>query len=326
MIVRDWSTLSAAEIAPVYAAERTRWLQNLQWDSSAAWQEVEHARVTWGLPGFVAADHMGCLHGAAFYLPEDDRIDIGGISSSHVLATDVLLDAVIRVAESSGVQTVRILALDAAVALSSGLRVRGFEVEPHLYLSRSLSAPPPAPPRAGLLWKRAAERTLAGHPVLTSVETWHADDVEAAASLLARAYDRQTGRLFAPRHEAGEWQRYVRNLVTHVGCGTVNPAHSLVVRDGGELRAVALVTDIAPGAAHLVQLAVDPSLRGSKVGAALVHRVCATLQQADYRALTLMVAGTNAAARALYDHAGFRHDATFLSGTLSLADRKHAAA
>src|SRR5215207_10577744 len=112
MIARNWSGLTAADLAPLYAAERERWLSRLQWDSAPAWAEVEHARVTWGLPGFVAQDARDGLRGAAFYLLEDDRLDIGGIAADHVQATDALLDAIVRVAESGSVNTVRILAPD----------------------------------------------------------------------------------------------------------------------------------------------------------------------------------------------------------------------
>jgi ribosomal protein S18 acetylase RimI-like enzyme len=93
-----------------------------------------------------------------------------------------------------------------------------------------------------------------------------------------------------------------------------------VIRDGNDVVGLALMTDIAPGTAHLVQLAVDPAARGARLGEALVGRACALLQQASYQTLTLMVSERNVAARALYDRAGFRHDATFLAATLNVAD------
>lgn len=317
MIARDWNRVAAADLAPLYAAERDRWVSRLQWDSAPAWAEVEHARVTWGLPGFVAVDDSGRLRGAAFYLLEDDRLDIGGITADHVQATDALLDAIVRVAGAGPVNTIRILAPDTAVALQSGLRVRGFGIERHHYLSRALDAAATPLPRS--FWRRHfGRRASAPTAAPPATDRWRSDDVTAAADLLQRSYGLVEGRLFAPRGQAGEWRRYVHNLVTHVGCGTVNPAHSLVVRDGDALRALALITDIGPGAAHLVQLVVDPALRGQQVGTVLVERACATLREAGYKALTLMVAGSNAPARSLYARAGFRHDATFLAGTLDI--------
>jgi ribosomal protein S18 acetylase RimI-like enzyme len=334
MILRDWCDLPGEALVPVYEAERRRWQQWLQWDSAAACLEIEHARVTWGLPGFVALDPSGCIRGMAYYLLEHDRVDIGGIVSDADAATDVLLDGIITVARALDLGTVRMLAPDAAVTLGSSLRMRGFAIEPHLYLSCSLSRPtveagagrpgagaglsgPLLASRAGRLWTRLIDRPRPA-PCPAPLDTWQADDVEAAAALLARSYDHASGCLFAPTHAAGEWSRYVRNLVTHVGCGILNPAMTQVLRDGSEMRALSLVTDIAPGVAHLVQLAVDPSCRGARLGDVLVQRSCDRLRDGGYHALTLLVASSNAPARALYDRLGFRHDATFLSATLDV--------
>jgi ribosomal protein S18 acetylase RimI-like enzyme len=275
--------------------------------------------VAWGLPGFVALDQQGRMRGMVYYLLEDDRLDIGGLLSDSDAATDVLLDGVITVAQAMKVQTVRGLLFDSAVALPSSMRMRAFDTERHLYLSRTLNAPQIVPSPAQRLWARIADRPAAGAARAELTSAWRTEDIEPSARLLSRAYDRESGRLFAPHHDAGEWIRYVRNLVSHVGCGIVNPALSHVLRDGDEVRALALITDIAPGVAHLVQLAVDPALRGERLGEALVQRACDGLRAAGYSALTLLVAEGNTPARAIYDRAGFLHDATFLAGTLDVA-------
>jgi ribosomal protein S18 acetylase RimI-like enzyme len=121
--------------------------------------------------------------------------------------------------------------------------------------------------------------------------------------------------MFAAHHAPAEWERYVQNVVTHPGCGVFNPGATALLRDGEQIRAIAIIADIAPQTAHLVQLTVDPALRGQGVGRALVEEVCARLSAAGYRAVTLLVAAGNAHARALYDAAEFRQDATFLGAT-----------
>ncbi len=317
MILRDWSDLSGEVLAPIYDAERRRWLHLLQWDSLAACGEIEHARVTWGLPGFVAIDRSGHVRGMAYYLLEQDRIDIGGVIAETEEATDVLLDGILTVADALDLGTVRTLTLDAATALQSALLARGFHVEPHLYLSRSLKASPIEPrSRAERLWARLIDRPA---PVCPGpLDAWRDEDVEPAAALLSRSYDRAAGSLFAPNHAAGEWSRYMRNLVTHVGCGVLNPETTQVLRDGEKIRALALITDIAPRVAHLVQLAVDPERRGARVGETMVGRCCQQLRERDYDALTLLVASSNAPARSLYDRLGFRHDASFLCASVDV--------
>ena len=319
MILRDWCEVPADVLRAAYESERHRWLRVLQWDSAAAWHEIEHARVAWGLPGFVAIDQTGRLRGLIYYLIEHDRIDVGGLISDADLATDVLLDGVITVAQALEVPAMRGLLLDSAVALPSSLRIRGFALERHLYLSKQLDAPQVEAWRGQRLWARLTETPLPFERVETA-DSWRNGDVDAAAALLSRAYDRDGGRLFAPNHQTGEWQRYVRNLVAHVGCGTLNAGMSQVIRNGDDIEALALMTDIAPWTAHLVQLAVDPSARGSRIGEALVARACSLLRRGSYQTLTLMVSEKNAAARGLYDRAGFRHDATFLAATLNVAE------
>ena len=321
MILRDWCEVPADELRTAYESERQRWRSLLQWDAAAAWQEIEHARVAWGLPGFAAIDRTGRLRGLVYYLIEHDRIDVGGLISDADMATDVLLDGVVTVARALQLPTVRGLLLDHAVALPSSLRVRQFGIERHFYLSKELGTAEVRPTHGQRLWARLTERPVPVERVETA-DCWRADDADAAAALLAHAYDREGGRLFAPNNQTGEWQRYVRNLVAHVGCGTVNAGLSQVIRDGEDILALALLTDIAPRTAHLVQLAVAPSARGGRLGEALVRRACSLLQQASYQTLTLMVSEKNTAARALYDRAGFRHDATFLAATLNLPEAR----
>ena len=326
MTLRDWLGVPAEALHDVYQQERRVWLQQLRWDTSAAWNEVERARLAWGLPGFVATDRDGRIHGLTYYMIEDGRVDIGGLASDAAWATDLLLDGILDAAHAAGATSVRGLLLDAAAALPSGLRLRKCAIHRHLYLAKDLNATAPSPSRAALLWAQVAATHTVSRGAAEAVR-WCADDVHAAAALLSRAYDQDAGRLFAPRGDIAGWRRYVNNLVRHVGCGTMNPAMTQVLHDGHEIIALALVSDIAPGVAHLVQLAVDPRRRGERLGDALVQRACHGLRAAGYTALTLLVEEDNHAARAIYERAGFRPDATFvaLDGTLDVPHTRHCA-
>jgi len=308
MNLQDWRDAPYELLAPVYEAERQRWLRHLQWDPAPAWREVEAARTSWGLPGLLAVDGVGRVRGTAFFVFEQNRLDIGGLTADHVDATDALISGVLAAARSGQVQVIRTMLFDGAVALRSGLTHRGFEVESHLYLSRPLTD------------RHLTTRTEPSRPGGSSVEVeadaWRESDVVPTAALLGRAYDRRSGALFAPGNLPQEWERYVRNLTGFAACGTLNAEASRVVREGDAIRAVALVTEIAPCTAHLVQLAVDPAMRGHHLGALLLSDTCTRLAARGYKSITLLVAEHNAAARSLYDAAGFRHDATFLAATL----------
>jgi ribosomal protein S18 acetylase RimI-like enzyme len=149
-------------------------------------------------------------------------------------------------------------------------------------------------------------------------DTWHTDDVTHAAALLRRAYDRASGALFAPTDAPEEWQTYVTNLVSHPGCGTLNPAATAVLRRSSDIVALAMITDIGPHTSHLVQLGVDPSLRRQGVARALLDEVCERLTERRTRMMTLLVAASNRGARRLYDTLGFRQTATFLAATYDI--------
>lgn len=303
MNVRDWRQLPAEALAPLYASERARALRSLHWDFTTIWHEVEHARTTWGLPGLVACDPAGRIHGMTFYVAEGDRLDVGGIVSDDVRATDALLDGVLGTAAAVEGCVVRMLVFDGAVALRSALKTRRFQVEPHLYLSRTLRTPT----------RTAAGLAEGPRPCFTA---WEERDIAGAAALLRRAYEPSAGTLFAAHNDPAEWERYVSNLVAHPGCGMLDASATAVLRDGSELRGLAMITEIAPQVAHLAQLAVDPASRGQRLGRALLDEACLRLAARGYRLLTLLVAEGNRAARALYGSAGFDQDATFLGARL----------
>jgi ribosomal protein S18 acetylase RimI-like enzyme len=76
---------------------------------------------------------------------------------------------------------------------------------------------------------------------------------------------------------------------------------------------VALVTRIAESTAHLVQLAVDPQMRGRHLGTQLLEIVCSSANQAGCTHMTLFVGGRNSAARSLYESSRFESRASFVA-------------
>ncbi len=173
---------------------------------------------------------------------------------------------------------------------------RGFQLDPHEYLTRPLGRGPSArrPGRA-----------------------WDVRDLDATADLLRASYPvSDPGRPFAPHSRPAEWQRYVADLVLGQGCGRFRPSLSIAVPGpGGTLDAVAIVTDLGAGTAHLAQLAVRPGFRGAGLGADMLAALSASCAGAGFARLTLLVGGSNTTARRLYARAGFTPLARFVSGT-----------
>jgi ribosomal protein S18 acetylase RimI-like enzyme len=147
---------------------------------------------------------------------------------------------------------------------------------------------------------------LAPEPREARVDRWRDGDLVRAATLLQISYTPDIGRHFAPHGTAPEWLRYVAALTTTDACGTFNAQLTRVIRDDDEnLRALALITLLAPATAHLAQLAVHPALRRTGVARTMVGEVAAAAAAAGCDRLTLLVAEGNDPARRLYESLGF---------------------
>jgi ribosomal protein S18 acetylase RimI-like enzyme len=67
----------------------------------------------------------------------------------------------------------------------------------------------------------------------------------------------------------------------------------------------------------LVQLAVDPQMRGRHLGTQLLETVCSAANQAGCTRMTLFVGGKNSRARSLYESSRFENMSSFIAaGTL----------
>jgi ribosomal protein S18 acetylase RimI-like enzyme len=297
MIVRDWRDADRDLLQPLYDRGQQGWLATLGWDTSNTLREVEHARTTWGLPGLLASDESG-IRGWTFFLPEDNILHVGGLAADTPRATSSLLDALVELSEAHGAEALSCFMLDEAPELSSGLTTRGFDVEPFLYLARTIE------PRSA-----SSRETSAG------AMPWQAADTDDVAMLLRDAYGADAGRHFAPRHTPAEWQRYVRNLVEQTACGELNTDATRVVRSGGRLEAVVIATSLSPTTAHLAQVVVHPSRRGAGLARTLVEDACAIAHRQGHRLATLLVGASNTAARRLYAGLGFTERATFVAAS-----------
>jgi ribosomal protein S18 acetylase RimI-like enzyme len=299
VIARPWQDVPPEALAALYERERDRWVDILRWDPSHALMEVERARVTWGLPGFVVLDQANALRGYVFYLQTGRRIEVGGITSDSASVTRALVDAVAAAAVAAGIDDVSWFVFEGVPSLREALERHHFIVDPFAYLVRSIDAGTPA---------IAAQTRLAASP-------WRAEDAEPVACLLERAYASGTHGRFLPAHTPEDWVHYVRNLGRFDGCGTLHPLATRLLRAGREVKAALLATMVAPETAHIAQLAVDEDLRRRGIATALIADAAAAAARGGATTLTLLVDASNDAARALYARLGFETRATFLAAT-----------
>ena len=296
MIVRDWRDADPSDTQVLYAREQEYWVRELAWDASTAWREIEQARVTWGLPGFIAVDADRAVRGWAYFLPEGETVHLGGVVADTSEATSALLDACLESAlRPPRPARVSCFVPNRAEDFEQALRERGFTCEHYRYLSRPIAT---------------GDNGVEAEP-------WTAGDLLPAATLLRDSYGAE-GQHFAPRGTPEEWEQYVRSLVERPGCGVIEPAVTRVVRDGSGLQALVLATRIAPGTLHLPQVAVHPKRRREGLAQRLVDEACRAAAARGVKQATLLVADSNANARALYEKMGFVDTSTFVAGTLAV--------
>jgi GNAT superfamily N-acetyltransferase len=296
MTVHDWRDADPSDTQVFYAREQEYWVRELAWDASSAWREIEQARVTWGLPGFIASDTDRAVRGWAYFLPEGETAHLGGVVADTREATDALLDACLESAlRPPRPARVSCFLPSRAEGFEQALRERGFMCEHYRYLSRPIGK---------------GEET-------EEAERWSPGDLLPAAALLRESYGAE-GQHFAPRGTPEEWEQYVRSLVERPGCGVIEPAITRVIRDGTHLHALVLATRIAPGTLHLPQVAVHPTRRREGLARRLVEEACRAAAARGVKQATLLVAEGNASARSLYDKIGFTDASAFVAATLVL--------
>jgi ribosomal protein S18 acetylase RimI-like enzyme len=296
MNVRDWRDADPSDTRVLYAREQEYWVRELAWDASTAWREIEQARVTWGLPGYLAIDRDRTVRGWAYFLPEGETAHLGGVVADTPDATTALLDACLESAlRPPRPARVSCFLPTRAEGFEKALQDRGFTCEHYRYLSRPINK---------------GEDT-------TEAEPWNAGDLLPAAHLLRESYGGE-GKHFAPRGTPAEWEQYIRSLVERPGCGVIEPAITRVIRDGTHLQALVLATRIATGTLHLPQVAVHPTRRREGVAQRLVEEACRAAAARGVKRATLLVAEGNSAARALYEKMGFKDTSEFMAGTLAL--------
>lgn len=308
MKVTDWRLADAGAMAPLYAEEAGRWRRKLRWDTSDLWSRIETARSAGTLPGFVVMAPGGRIRGWSFHLRHGDTVQIGGLATASHEATADLIDAIWTSDEAASAQGALVFGHFEAPGLIQELAAKGMPVKRYRYLLRSLSP-------------EASDRTPSG----AAPRQWQAGDLSGVSDLLARAYGPDPARPFAPEGRPADWVEYLNQLLGTPGCGTFDPAVSLVASSNSDgLHGVALVTRLAPETAHLAQLAVHPEVQARGMGTALLAEVMTRTGAAGYRALTLLVSESNVGACRLYDQCGFTESAAFLSGSCQYSKGKTA--
>ncbi|HVB39001.1 MAG TPA: GNAT family N-acetyltransferase [Vicinamibacterales bacterium] len=298
----DWRDVPEDEIRPLYEAETARWRDALDWNLQPSWDIVEPARAAGRLPGLLARDRHGRTVGWAFFLLHGDILQIGALVGDRAAVVRGLLDAVLASPEAALARELSGFFFPRGSAEQAAFVRRRIPVFRHLYLRRPLTADDqPA---------REDDEVVEG----IRLRTWTPHDAVAMVRLLARAYRKAPNvRCFAPHERLEEWAHYLGQLVRTSACGEFRPEASFIAERADTREPVGLVvtTILAPGTAHVAQVAVDPEATRIGLGSRLVRASFGAARAAGESQVTLVVGDDNGPARALYDHLGFTEAASF---------------
>ncbi len=289
----DWRDVDGALLSDAWGEQRSRWSQNLFWETEGNWAQVEAERRAGRLPGMVLMEGR-TVAAWSFFLLHQDTLQIGGFESSSSSATRRLLDGVLETADPELAPSGAMLfAFSGAPGLVPALVARGFDTEPYEYLVREMAGVRPMRPE-------------------------HEWDLSAAAqlpSLLARAYGPPTlTRPFARHGSMDEWREYAAQLLGSQACGAFEPALSAAsFRSDGTLDGAIVTTIVGPGTAHIAQVAVDPTRRGTGLAGQMLGSVIERARADRFERVSLLVSERNTTARRLYAHSGFHEAASFIA-------------
>ena len=307
----DWREVGPEVVAPLYAAERARWMRELDWDSAMNWVLIEATRAQGALPGYVVLDQSGAVAGWAFYFLHEQVLQIGGLTGRSTSVARCLLDVIMRSPEAARAKDVSCFVLPDRPA-SAAFVQRRFDAQRFLYLRRSIDR--------GQYAASSSEASEIPTPLLnetTRFKVWNtSDDAPDTVRLFATAYGESTAaRCFAAGRGLDGWVHYVKQLIRTPACGLLLPTASFTARaSNGALQGVVLTTSIGPRSAHVAQLVVDPACARQGIGRRLLDTASAAAASEGRRHVTLLVSEDNAKAQALYTSAGFEKRSEFLFG------------
>ena len=299
--ILDLRHYTGTALAPLLRDEGARWSRRMSWDYTASINLLLEYLDTRVLPGFVALDR-GRIAGYCFAVFEGTKAVVGDVYSfgeteqiSNPVG-DVLLTHLLEMLQATpGVDRVESQLLMYPTGALPPFLAAGFQAHPRLFMMGELSHP-------------AYMQNIAMPTAGLRLERWQPEAYEAAAELIHRCYLGHGDAQINDQYQtvAGA-QRFLHNIIRFPGCGTFDPAASLLLRDErtGSLQAIILCSLIRADVGHITQLCIKPALRGLGLGRVLLAHTAEVLRHTGAQSLSLTVTEANTRAVALYEALGF---------------------
>jgi ribosomal protein S18 acetylase RimI-like enzyme len=298
----DISSLEPRELELLWEREASLWLDELCWDISPVLGVIRRAVERKSLAGKAA--RLGTdVVGYTYYILEGHRAVLGSLifasgAEASEIGFRILGSLLASIDTDPSVHRVESQFISFGLPwLSEFFRDRGFTEHNRRFLRRSLEATDAEVPESpNLLFELCSPGCL-----------------NEASQLMQEAHE---GSIDAEMNELYRTREGCRTLLDNIlhrrGCGEPVPSASFIARDPDNgVSGIVISTQIAPGHAHLAQVAVSPVMQGRGLGKLFLHRALATLARAGFHTVSLMVSGANRKAYALYDSLGFREVLSF---------------
>lgn len=295
--VVDLRRVTAAELAPVLEEEVSEWRRSFDWDFQPSADLVLRFVASHALNGY-ALRFSGAVSGYTYVVSEGRKALIGDL---YVLR------------ERRSVENENLLLSAAVESLLAGSVVRRIESQ-LMMLGRPLDRPLPFahcvtryPRRFLVLDARRAGTLPPAHPPGVRFQRWDEHHTEAAARLIAAAYQGHIdSRINDQYRSVAGARRFLFNIVHYPGCGVfLDSASFVAVAPGGDLAGLCLSSLLSSDAGHITQLCVGPRFQGLGIGYELLRRSLAALAGNGCQHISLSVTVANRPALALYERAGF---------------------
>ena len=295
----DLRRVAPQDLHGLLEEESEAWIEEIEWDFRKSADLVRRFVGLHVLNGFALLED-GCVTGYLYYVLEERKGLIGDLYVRKAVRTPEretrLLEAALEAMMAGGTME-RIESQLMMMAHRPGRTV------PFAQYARSFDR--------DFMRADLSEADLSEGRVRRPmyIDAWSDHYQEASAQLIAEAYaghvDSQINDQY--RNAAGA-RRFLYNIVQYPGCGTFYRPASWVALEAetGRLCGVSLASMVSPGAGHITQICVSPSVRGTGIGHALLRRSLIALAAARCRSVSLTVTASNRTAAALYERVGFR--------------------
>jgi ribosomal protein S18 acetylase RimI-like enzyme len=293
--VVDLATVDPAELDHLWEREIGLWGDRLRWDVAHIFAALRRMIGRGSLPGKVIR-LGGRAIGYVYYAIAGDRgvlsHPIMAPASASVEGTEQLLREAMADMRAKGVRRIEspFVSIDCPW-LAPAFERQGFRTYWRDFL------------RVDLHRSTASVTSEAMAPI----EPWQATHLDEAAPTMQAAYEGSIDAAIYADYGTVEGCRVVLdNLLNQAACGNPVLEASAVARQRGLTVGFIVVTEIAPGHAHLAQVAVLPAYQQRGIGRGLVDYGTSRLAAGQFETLSLIVSGGNERALRLYESRGFQ--------------------